>query len=779
MHTARSGANPACLAQVEGALKNASFKAKRTESSASAGQSPEGPPSVSDRYTSFSDAHGEESAERRESNELIGLGRFETLPPTEMIEDLHDCFFDWGHPILPMRAMIHKDRYLQAYYSSPHKRPPMCLQYAIWTMAASRHEKYGRYHEALYRRARQYLEADELKGSGEDFVTIGHAQAWALLAVYEGGCMQFSRVAMSSAKCARLVQVMGLHRLDEPQDEYQKAPLAPALPPAQSWVELEERRRVFWCAFSIDGHSSISTGWPSLMDLDQITTHLPASEEAFETGKPESSSSLQDVFKGAQYSTLAGVVVNCHIFKVLLSHIHRFMPDDRPQDVESGPFWVRHRYLDHMISSTFMFLPERFKLPKNLTNPIAVRAVLNLHGSAICLHNSAWSTADRYNLPESLKTISKTRSLAAAEEIVGIVRLVRYAGDFAKRSLTTPSLYCAAAAFIHQGRETPESCAVENLEFILECIEFISQKDLIARAYLNQLVIDIQDSGLSSYIKLPDLPDLSPDRGQHIPLLARGTLFSHQAPRPPRLPFSKRTGNTIESIATWNKSLVSQKEPQEHIDSEYRGEPASDGQTSKRKRTDTDAATSHPPFRFTLADNWFAQCAPLHFDPMTFPSSLEDDACPIYHENLTHRGSGLSSGHVSGPAGSHLSADGQPPSHEDFLMSFASAFDESSSVSPNRPSPTGLGEPSNLFPTAAGVHGYSVFGSGGNPGQLGMGLGADVFPGLDSWEQMTDVLESQQQRGFDAEAGADPWAVLNQGGNTGGDGGRGGGSWVP
>ena len=114
-----------------------------------------------------------------------------------------------------------------------------------------------------------------------------------------------------------------------------------------------------------------------------------------------------------------------------LSHIHRFMPDDRPQDVESGPFWVRHRHLDHMLSNTFMFLPERFRLPKNLTNPIAVRNVLNLHGSTICLHNSAWSIADRYNLSESLKTISKTRSLAAADEIVGVVRLVRHAGDFA------------------------------------------------------------------------------------------------------------------------------------------------------------------------------------------------------------------------------------------------------------------------------------------------------------------------------------------------------------
>lgn len=39
----------------------------------------------------------------------------------------------------------------------------MALQYSIWTLASNRHEIYGSYHDAFYRRARQYLEADELK----------------------------------------------------------------------------------------------------------------------------------------------------------------------------------------------------------------------------------------------------------------------------------------------------------------------------------------------------------------------------------------------------------------------------------------------------------------------------------------------------------------------------------------------------------------------------------------------------------------------------------------
>ena len=59
--------------------------------------------------------------------------------------------------------IINKSRYLHAFHSAPHMRPPMCLQYAIWTMAANGHEKYGTYHDVFYWRARRYLEADELK----------------------------------------------------------------------------------------------------------------------------------------------------------------------------------------------------------------------------------------------------------------------------------------------------------------------------------------------------------------------------------------------------------------------------------------------------------------------------------------------------------------------------------------------------------------------------------------------------------------------------------------
>ena len=172
--------------------------------------------------------------------------------------------------------VIHKDRYLRAFYSPPHMRPPMCLQYAIWSLAANGHEKYGCYYDALYRRARQYLEADELKGTGEHFITVRHAQAWALVAASEARCMLFTRAAMSAARCIRLAGMMGLHRLDSTFTDMEQ-PMAPMIPPPKDWGEAEERRRLFWGAFCIDSYASISTGWPVGIDINTVRSFISLS----------------------------------------------------------------------------------------------------------------------------------------------------------------------------------------------------------------------------------------------------------------------------------------------------------------------------------------------------------------------------------------------------------------------------------------------------------------------------------------------------------------------
>lgn len=74
---------------------------------------------------------------------------------------------------------------------------------------------------------------------------------------------------MSSARCARLCMMMGLHRIDEDSTAGERL-MAPVLSPPQDWTELEERRRTLWGSFCIDSHASLSTGWPNLYDISEV-----------------------------------------------------------------------------------------------------------------------------------------------------------------------------------------------------------------------------------------------------------------------------------------------------------------------------------------------------------------------------------------------------------------------------------------------------------------------------------------------------------------------------
>ena len=148
---------------------------------------------------------------------------------------------------------------------APQLRPPICLRYAIWSLAASVMEKYSGIHDHFYKRARKYAEADEMKGHGEAFITVAHSQAWTLISTYEFKLMYFPRAWMSGGRAIRLALMLGLHRIDGVGQDVKQC-----LPPPRDWTEKEERRRAFWMTFCVDRYASIGTGWPVLIDEKDV-----------------------------------------------------------------------------------------------------------------------------------------------------------------------------------------------------------------------------------------------------------------------------------------------------------------------------------------------------------------------------------------------------------------------------------------------------------------------------------------------------------------------------
>lgn len=165
--------------------------------------------------------------------------------------------------------MLHKYRYYSSMSLSPHARPPVCLRYAMWSMAASITDKYMHHADIFYRRSRRYLELDEMKGVGEGFVSLSRAQTWIVLSAYEFKMMYFPRAWMSVGRAGRMVLMMGLHRMDGIGMDVKQC-----LPPPRDWTEREERRRTFWMAYCVDRYASMGTGWP--MSIDERDVRIPS-----------------------------------------------------------------------------------------------------------------------------------------------------------------------------------------------------------------------------------------------------------------------------------------------------------------------------------------------------------------------------------------------------------------------------------------------------------------------------------------------------------------------
>jgi hypothetical protein len=62
-----------------------------------------------------------------------------------------------------MAPVVHPGRYYQQFYGAALRKPPMCLQYAIWAISAGFHSTYNAYAQLFYERARAYAAADEMK----------------------------------------------------------------------------------------------------------------------------------------------------------------------------------------------------------------------------------------------------------------------------------------------------------------------------------------------------------------------------------------------------------------------------------------------------------------------------------------------------------------------------------------------------------------------------------------------------------------------------------------
>lgn len=130
----------------------------------------------------------------------------------------------------------------------------------MWTLAVSTSSQFQHIQDDLYSQTRLLIDNLEIKQLQADCIEIEQVQAWGLLTIYEFMRVGYRRAWMSAGKFFRYVILMKLHNVDG-VDGIATTPLQ-----SLSFTEIEERRRTFWMAYTIDQITSLLDRLPLTFD---------------------------------------------------------------------------------------------------------------------------------------------------------------------------------------------------------------------------------------------------------------------------------------------------------------------------------------------------------------------------------------------------------------------------------------------------------------------------------------------------------------------------------
>ncbi|KAF7539929.1 hypothetical protein G7054_g1810 [Neopestalotiopsis clavispora] len=221
------------------------------------------------------------------SDPSLSFGIMGGMHQNSMIcNDLDQLFFDRVYSFAPI---ISESRYMSWSKRLDKTKPQICLQYAMWTLAASLSSQFQYEQRSLYTEARQLLVAleaeNEVNHINPTSMRFEQVQAWILLVIYEltNVDCNYQRGILSAGRALRLVQMTKLYDIDG-QTTF-----------TGDWVEQESMRRTFWLVYTMDRFTSAIDRLPLTFNERQIRTRLPAPEDNFSSGRPVTMPFLSDM----------------------------------------------------------------------------------------------------------------------------------------------------------------------------------------------------------------------------------------------------------------------------------------------------------------------------------------------------------------------------------------------------------------------------------------------------------------------------------------------------
>jgi hypothetical protein len=136
------------------------------------------------------------------------------------------------------------------------------------TLAAAMSAAYRSHDGVLYAETCRLLE--ESKPTAHDNVQIDYIQAWLLVAHYECLRVGEAQAMLTASRAFRLVQMARLHEVDEGDRATSDV--------WESIAEIEERRRTFWVAYTLDCFLCWRNVWPLTLYEDMVRQARKRSE---------------------------------------------------------------------------------------------------------------------------------------------------------------------------------------------------------------------------------------------------------------------------------------------------------------------------------------------------------------------------------------------------------------------------------------------------------------------------------------------------------------------
>lgn len=208
------------------------------------------------------------------------------LPPKDMVNTLVEIYFAKIHPWIPMlhvrifRERMGDDRERPQLTTIFHAIVSLCARFSNDSRLGTSEEK-----ARIAKNSKQVV----LLRSMESF-SVENLQALIICAFDTLGSGRGPSAWSIVGSMTRTVEQLQLsvEEDDQPAAASDRVMIKRIafLPPARSWSEREERRRVFWNIFLMDRFCSIATGWHFSLTSADVRMRLPCEGALWEAGQP-------------------------------------------------------------------------------------------------------------------------------------------------------------------------------------------------------------------------------------------------------------------------------------------------------------------------------------------------------------------------------------------------------------------------------------------------------------------------------------------------------------